>query len=330
MVAEPKIRIHRKKGEPMKNFDVAALGEILIDFTESGLSANGMRLFEQNPGGAPANVLSAVTHLGGSAAFIGKVGKDMHGTFLRETLKTFGVDTRGLVETDTGFTTLAFVALHDGERSFSFARKPGADTLLTKEEVDYERIKESRIFHIGSLSLTAEPVKSATIAALSYAKKENCIISYDPNYRASLWQDEEIAKKEMRSLLPFVDVIKISGEETMLLTDCQNPEEAGRVLIANGAHIAIVTCGDKGAYIQTKEGSAYIPANGGTPVDTTGAGDAFMGGFLYCLAKFNKRPKEIRLIEAEDFANFAARVAGVCITRRGAINAMPTLREVTE
>ena len=144
----------------MKSFDVTALGEILIDFTESGLSQNGMRLFEQNPGGAPANVLSAVSHLGGTTAFIGKVGADMHGEFLRETIKKCGIDTRGLVQTNEGFTTLTFVALHDGERSFSFARKPGADTLLTKEEVDYERIKESRIFHIGSLSLTAEPIKA--------------------------------------------------------------------------------------------------------------------------------------------------------------------------
>ena len=160
-------------------------------------------------------------------------------------------------------------------------------------------------------------------------KKENCIISYDPNYRASLWQNEERAKKEMRSILSFADVVKISDEETMLLTDCQSAEDAGQALIASGAHIGIVTCGVNGSYIQTKDDGAYIPARGGSPVDTTGAGDAFMGGFLYCLAKSNKCPEEIQLSEAEDFANFAAKVAGICITRRGAINAMPTLSEVT-
>ncbi len=312
----------------MKKFDVTALGEILIDFTESGKSENGMRLFEQNPGGAPANVLSAVAHLGGKTAFIGKVGKDMHGAFLRETVENCGVDTRGLVETAEGFTTLAFVSLKDGERSFSFARKPGADTLLTKDEVDYERIRESRIFHIGSLSLTDEPVKSASVAALEFAKKEDVIISYDPNYRASLWKDEETAKKEMRSLIPYADVIKISDEETALLTDFVGVEEAGKALVDKGIQVALVTCGGEGAYVFTKEGSVHIKAEGGKPVDTTGAGDAFMGGFLYRLAKSGKRPPEISLSDAAEFASFAAKVAGICISRRGAIKAMPTLGEV--
>lgn len=312
----------------MKKFDVTALGEILIDFTESGTSENGARLFEQNPGGAPANVLSAVAHLGGKAAFIGKVGKDMHGTFLRETVENCGIDTRGLIETEDGFTTLAFVALKDGERSFSFARKPGADTLLTKEEVDYERIRESRIFHIGSLSLTDEPVKSASLSALEFAKKENVIISYDPNYRASLWKNEETAKREMCSLLPYADVIKISDEETALLTDFAGVEEAGKALMDKGIQVALVTCGGEGAYVFTKEGYVHVPAEGGKPVDTTGAGDAFMGGFLYCLSQSGKRPAELTLGEVTGFAHFAAKVAGVCISRRGAINAMPTLSEV--
>ncbi len=312
----------------MKNFDVTALGEILIDFTESGISENGMRLFEQNPGGAPANVLSAVAHLGGKAAFIGKVGTDMHGAFLRETVEKCGIDTRGLISTEAGFTTLAFVALSGGERSFSFARKPGADTLLTKEDVDFDRIAESRIFHIGSLSLTDEPVKSASLAAVTFAKKEECIVSYDPNYRASLWKDAETAKEEMRRLLPYADVVKISDEETELLTDCEGIEEAGAVLIEKGAAVALVTCGGEGAYICTKDGGVHIPAEGGKPVDTTGAGDAFMGGFLFCLAKSGKKPAELSIDEAAEFARFAAKVAGVCVSRRGAINAMPTIDEI--
>ncbi len=314
----------------MKKFDVTALGEILIDFTESGTSENGARLFEQNPGGAPANVLSAVAHLGGKAAFIGKVGKDMHGAFLRETVEHCGIDTRGLIETEEGFTTLAFVALKDGERSFSFARKPGADTLLTKEEVDYERIRESRIFHIGSLSLTDKPVKSASIAALEFAKKEDVIISYDPNYRASLWKNEETAKREMRSLIPYADVIKISDEEMALLTDFAGVEEAGKALVEQGVKVALVTCGGEGAYVFTKEGHVHVPAEGGKPVDTTGAGDAFMGGFLYRLSQSGKNPAALSLEEVKSFAHFAAKVAGVCIARRGAINAMPLLSEVAE
>ncbi|MBQ7032662.1 MAG: carbohydrate kinase [Clostridia bacterium] len=312
----------------MKQFDVTALGEILIDFTESGQSENGMRLFEQNPGGAPANVLSAVAHLGGRAAFIGKVGRDMHGKFLRETVEKCGIDTRGLVDTDKGFTTLAFVALSGGERSFSFARKPGADTLLTPDEVDYGRISESRIFHIGSLSLTDEPVKSASLAALEFAQKEGVIISYDPNYRASLWESQEKAEREMQSILPYADVVKISEEETALITGHADPVEAAGGLICKGAAVALVTMGGEGAIVATKEGTMHIPAMGGKPVDTTGAGDAFMGGFLFKLAKSEKKPTDISLKAAEEFAKFAAKVAGVCISRRGAINAMPGLDEL--
>lgn len=213
----------------MKKFNVTALGEILIDFTFAGISEQGMKLFEQNPGGAPANVLASVKKLGGEAAFIGKVGDDMHGEFLIDTLREHGINKDAVLEDKNAFTTLAFVSLSgNGERSFSFARKPGADTCLTENEVDEELIKDSFFFHIGSLSLTDEPARGATWHGLKTAKKNGTYISYDPNFRAPLWETKEKAIREMRSVLPFVDIIKISDEEINLITDCETKEEGSR------------------------------------------------------------------------------------------------------
>lgn len=209
----------------MKDFYITALGEILIDFTFAGKSENGATLFEQNPGGAPANVLAAVQKLGGKSAFIGKIGNDMHGRFLAETLKNANINTDGLIIDNNYFTTLAFVNLTpNGERSFSFARKPGADTQLCKEELKYDTIKNSSVFHVGSLSLTDEPARCATLAALEFAKANSVTISYDPNYRAALWKDKETAICRMKSILCYVDIIKISDEEITLLTDKTTPE----------------------------------------------------------------------------------------------------------
>ncbi len=311
----------------MKTFDVVALGEILIDMTYAGKSEGGQTLFEQNPGGAPANVLSAVKRLGGEAALIGKIGKDMHGDFLRETLESENICTDALISDDSVFTTLAFVNINEnGDRSFSFARKPGADTCLTKEEVKTELIKNSKIFHVGSLSLTDEPAKSATLFALEEAKKAGCIISYDPNYRAPLWKSEKAAIEGMRSILGFVDVIKISDEETKLLTDFESPEDASKALVDLGIKTVIVTKGAEGAIIRTKEGVVTSAAMDVKAVDTTGAGDAFMGAFLFNVANFGS--SEILLEKVQEFADFSNKVAGFCVQRRGAIKAMPYLNQI--
>lgn len=312
-------------------FDVTALGEVLIDFTPCGKSAAGMRIFEQNPGGAPANVLCALSNLGKKTAFIGKVGKDMHGDFLRETLSGRGVDISGLVRADDVFTTLAFVELTDaGERSFSFARKPGADTCLRFDEVDKSIIENSRVFHIGSLSLTDEPARTATISAAKAAKRAGAIISYDPNYRAPLWESREKAIPQMRSALPLVDIIKISDEETALLTGMDSPEDASQALLSQGVACAVVTLGKNGALVRTKDGARTVPAPDSEVVDTTGAGDAFWGGFLYSLLQSGKRPQDLTLDEAAEFAAFANAVATLCVQKRGAIPAMPTLDAVLD
>lgn len=309
--------------------DVTALGEILIDFTPCGKSEAGQRVFEQNPGGAPANVLACLNKCGKKTAFIGKVGNDMHGQFLIDVMKDSGICTDGVVVDDSVFTTLAFVALSDsGERSFSFARKPGADTCLTQNELKEEIIRDSKVFHIGSLSLTAEPAKGTTFKALEIAKEAGCIISYDPNYRAPLWDSKEVAIEGMRSVVSYVDVMKISDEETALLTDIVEPEGAAKKLVDMGVSVVAVTLGAHGALVCTKEGSVVIPGFKADMVDTTGAGDSFWGGFLKCLLESGKRPLDVSLQEAAEFAKYGNAVASLCVEKRGAIPAMPSVGQI--
>lgn len=312
-------------------FDIVTLGELLIDFTAAGLSPDGMRLFEQNPGGAVANVACALSSLGGKAAFIGKVGSDMHGSFLEQTLREKSVDTTGLMVDSSVFTTLAFVALGvGGEREFSFARKPGADTCLRPDEIDYSLIENTKVFHIGSLSLTAEPARSSTYAATERARKAGVIISYDPNYRASLWQNKQSAINEMRGILPFVDIMKLSDEETELLTDIASPEGASEALVDMGIKCVAVTLGEKGAFIRTKGGSSIVEGFSMQATDTTGAGDAFWGGFLYSFIKGGKRLGELTISDAMSYSLTGNAAAALCITKRGGIPAMPDLGAVEQ
>lgn len=312
-------------------YDVTALGELLIDFTPSGVSAAGQKLFEQNPGGAPANVLAALNNCGLKTAFIGKIGDDMHGAFLKDTLEKNGIDCAGLITDKNVFTTLAFVALNEkGERTFSFARKPGADTMLTAGEINEDIIKNSRIFHVGSLSLTNEPSREATMHALGLARDNGCIISYDPNYRAPLWNSREDAVREMRSVVPYVNVMKISDEETDLLTSKKDPEQAAAELNASGVPLVAVTLGAQGAYVSTREGGRIVPGYQSNVVDTTGAGDSFWGGFLYKLAESGKKPCDVTLEEAAQFARFGNAVASLCVEKRGGIPAIPVLKDVLE
>ena len=309
-------------------FDVTALGEVLIDFTPCGVSEAGMALFEQNPGGAPANVLAAVSNLGQKPAFIGKVGDDMHGALLKDTLDRIGVDTSGMVVDPNYFTTLAFVSLKNGERSFSFARKPGADTQLTSEEINLDVVRNTKIFHCGSLSLTDEPARSATFFAVKEAKEAGAVISYDPNYRALLWKSEEEAVKHMRSMIPYADIMKISDEETVLLSGKSDPKEAAEVLLNQGVDCVIVTLGKDGALLKTKQVEVQVKGKDRKPVDTTGAGDSFWGGILSRLALNNVKPADLTEAQAEEYLKFANAVEGLCVEKRGAIPAMPTLEQV--
>lgn len=310
-------------------YDITALGEILIDFTYQGISQNGQKLFAQNPGGAPANALTAAARLGAKTAFFGKAGADMHGYFLKSVLETEGIDTSGFILDSRYFTTLAFVDLSpEGERTFSFARKPGADTLLEAGELNTAVLENSKIFHIGSLSLTDEPAKSTTFAAIKKAKEFGSIISYDPNYRASLWSDEETAKREMRSLVPFVDVMKISDEEMELLTDETKPERAAEILLSQGVQIVAVTLGKDGAYVANRDGGCLVSGFISQVKDTTGAGDAFWGTFLFSLSQSECPVQELSLDQIVSYAEFANAAASLCVERLGAIPAMPRMEEI--
>lgn len=312
--------------------DITVFGEILIDFTSCGFNEDGQMLYARNPGGAPANVAVAARKLGAKTAFLGKAGKDMHGEFLHSVLEKEKVDTKGFVLDERYFTTLAFVQVNEeGERTFAFARKPGADTMIEQDEINLEILDHTKIFHVGSLSLTAQPARETTFYAVKRAKEKGSIISYDPNYRASLWKDEETAKKHMRSLVPYVDVMKISDEETELLTGKQDVEKAAEILFRQGVKIVVVTLGGKGAYIYCKEGGCLVLGFQVTRVaDTNGAGDSFWGGFLYKISRTEKLLEEITKQEIVQYARLGNAVASLCVEKKGAIPAMPERKAVEE
>ena len=312
-----------------ERYDVVALGELLIDFTESGRSADGMKLFEQNPGGAPANLLTVVSHFGYKTAFIGKVGEDMHGRFLIETLEKEGIDTRSVIRDPEQFTTLAFVGLdRNGERTFSFTRKPGADTMLRNEELDRTRLANCKVFHFGSLSLTDEPARSATWEAVRIAKGCGATVSYDPNYRASLWPDEETAAEVMRSAVPLADVLKVSDEESILLTGCTVLEDAADRLLAMGPKFLAITLGSEGVLIARKDRKERVEAFRVESVDTTGAGDSFWGGFISRWLSYGADIEEMNWEDLKRCARTGNAVAALCVQKRGGIPSVPSREEV--
>lgn len=312
-----------------KKVDIAALGELLIDFTEAGVSAAGRKLFEQNPGGAPANLLTVASHMGYRTAFIGKIGKDMHGSFLKQTLKNEGIETEALIEDENSFTTLAFVEINaSGEREFSFARKPGADTQLRKEELDLALLQSCRIFHYGSLSLTDEPAREATFEAVRVAKEAGAIISYDPNYRASLWRDEKTAVENIKSVIRFADFMKVSDVESLLLTGKTDYESALAELLQMGPKLVAVTLGEKGVLLGVAEQREVIPGRKVSAVDTTGAGDSFWGGFLSQFLSYGKEIEQMSWNEWKVCAEYGNATAGLCVQKRGGIPAIPTKEEV--
>lgn len=313
----------------MSSLDVAALGEILIDFTFYGKSPSGGALFERNAGGAPANVLAAVSRLGGKSAFIGKAGNDDFGVYLKATLEKYGVDTSGLSFCPDIGTTLAFVNLaENGERSFCFYRKSGADIMLSVDDVDTGIIDKAKIFHFGSLSMTDEPSKSATLKALDYAKSKGKIISYDPNYRPALWSDKKTAVNCMKLGLQYADIVKITDEELSFISGCDNYAKNAARLIEGGVKVVFVTGGDKGCYFRFNGGEGSSCAYNTRIVDTTGCGDAFMGAVLYKFRMFGVDLSELDLAQLKKIADFANAAGAACATRKGAIPAMPSLGEI--
>ncbi len=296
--------------------ELAALGELLIDFTPCGLSEAGMRRYERNPGGAPANVAVAAARLGLTAAFLGKVGDDLHGRFLRDTLAAAGVDISGLILDGETTTSLAFVDLGpDGERDFSFVRRGCGDTRLRPEELKEELIRGAKILHLGTLSMTEEPARSATLRAVEIAEAAGVSVSCDVNYRAPLWESAEAFRRACGELLPRVRFLKVSLEEAALLTGEEKPEAAAKALKKRyGVETAAVTMGAGGAWLD-----GFCPAFTVRAADATGAGDCFWAAWLTALLR--RRPEPLR---------FACAAAALCVEKRGAIPAMPDLAAVED
>lgn len=317
-------------GDKNNFFDVAAVGELLIDFTPAGFDASGDQLFAKKPGGAPANVLAAVSKLGGKTAFIGKVGNDMFGRFLRKTLSGIRIDTSGLVVDPIVPTTLAFVQFDEkGDRSFRFYRNPGADIMLHINEIPQQIIAGSRIFHFGSVSLTNEPSRSATMAAVKAAKERGCIISFDPNYRPPLWENAPEAKKQMMAGLELADIVKASEEEMLLLTG-ETDLQKGSLKLANyGASLVLVSLGAKGAFFRKGGLTGRVPTYDVKTIDTNGAGDAFLGAVLFCLRKWSlKEIHALSMPELTKLISFANAAGALTTSQNGAIPSMPTLEEI--
>jgi fructokinase len=308
--------------------DITAVGEILIDLTQSGVNELGIPMFAANPGGAPANLAVAAARLGASTAFIGKVGTDSYGTFLRNTLVENHVDVSGMVVDQRNRTTLAVVAVDKtGERTFSFYRDPSADVNLMAEEISVEHLKNTKFLHFGSVSLTTDPARTATLYAAETAKKNGAIISYDPNYRASLWCDEATAVEQMLAPLPLVDVLKVSDEELPLLTGTSDLENGSRILADKGIALVLVTLGANGAYYRFQGQTGHVPGMKVKVGDTNGAGDTFFGATLAQLAKF-EHLDDVTVADLEQILAVSNKAAGITTSRHGAIPAMPSYEEV--
>ncbi len=305
--------------------EVVALGELLIDFTCASTDGEGYPTMVAHPGGAPANFLAALAKFGAQTALIGKVGADAFGKLLVSTLKNAGIETKGLVMADDVFTTLAFVTLDaTGNREFSFARKPGADTCLTFEEIDLSLIDEAKVFHFGTLSLTNEPARSATQKCVAYAKQAGKLITYDPNLRKPLWNDLEEAKQQLLWGLRQADVVKISDEEVEFLFGLGVEEGAEYILQHFGVKLVLVTCGPDGCFFKNGVAQGHVPSLSDIRViDTTGAGDIFGGSAVWKLLQLGKSPETLTEEELRDAVTFACTAAGLSTTKSGGISSVP-------
>lgn len=316
----------------MKMIDVVALGELLIDFTCVGTDADGYPAMQAHPGGAPANFLAALRKFGVPTAFLGKVGADAFGDLLLSTLQKAGIETKGTIQDPNVFTTLAFVTLDErGDRAFSFARKPGADTCLSYDEVDRSLIDEAKVFHFGTLSLTDEPARQATVRAVAYAKEKGKLITCDPNLREPLWHDLAEARQQMLWSLEQADVVKISEEEVQFLFSLHAEAGAAHILEEFEVQLVFVTCGEKGCYYMNRKSDGFVPALQGVEVvDTTGAGDIFFGSALSQILGKSCAPRDLTDAQLREITRFACTSAGLSTTKPGGISSVPEYERVLE
>ncbi len=303
------------------------LGEALIDFIPHD-STN--MIYQKNPGGAPANVAVGVARLGAKSTFVSKVGDDVLGHFLKQTLDEFKVDTNHVKLSEEAKTNIVFVTLDDeGDRSFEFYVTPSADQLLRAEEIDERLFKAHRVFHFGSITLIQEPAMGATKRAIQLARENDMIVSYDPNLRLPLWDDEQQAKEHISSVLDQVDVLKLSEEELTFLTGEKDLHSGAAVLKAQyNIPLIFVTLGAEGSFVFAENDVQKVPAMKVKAVDTTGAGDAFVSGILYQLNELQGDVSSITLEQAVRMATFAAVSGGLAASAKGAMTALPTLHEV--
>ncbi len=304
--------------------DVVALGELLIDFAAKSKDPDGYPTMAANPGGAPGNFLAALNVYGKKTAFLGKVGDDTFGQLLLRTLQRAGIETKGVIVDPDYFTTLAFVTFNDaGDRSFSFARKPGADTQLRWEEIDKGLMDEARVFHFGTLSLTDEPARTATRKAVAYAKETGKLISCDPNLRVPLWRSEEEAREQMLWSLQQADLVKISDNEVSFLWACSPEEGAEKLLREFDVKLAMVTLGAEGCLLRTKNACFRAPAPKVHPVDTTGAGDIFGGSAMARFLDLEKDPDALTRDDLSYIGTYALMAASLSTERSGGIPSIP-------
>lgn len=306
-----------------KVYDVTALGEMLIDFTMNGQSDQGNQMFEACPGGAPCNVLAMLNKLGRKTAFIGKVGNDQFGKLLRDTIRELGIETRGLILDSDIHTTLAFVhTFPDGDREFSFYRKPGADMMLTEEDVDYELIRQSKVFHFGTLSMTDEPARSATKRALEVAREAGCIITFDPNLRPPLWDSMETAKEMMEYGFQYCDMLKISDNEIQFVTGKKDYDEGIRILQEKyQIPLIFLTMGKEGSRAYYRDIRAEKKGFIVKAIETTGAGDTFCGCSIHGL--LTNGLDHLTEEKLEDILTYANAGAALITMKKGAIRSMP-------
>ncbi len=308
----------------MKN-GIITLGEALIDFIP--MDENN-EIYQKSPGGAPANVAVGVSRLGAKSTFIGKVGNDMFGNFLKQTLQENGVHP-SLTFSDEYRTAIVFVELDKNkERSFSFYIKQPADQMLSEKDIDKNLFKDHKIFHFGTISLKSHLAKEATFRAIQYAKNENMIISFDPNVRVSLWDDPEQLKTLIFQMLDKIDVLKISEEELMFLTESTSHDSIKSWMNEYNLSLVFLTRGENGSYVFTKNGADKVDAIQVSVEDTTGAGDGFVAGMLYQLNHLNKSLNELSLDDSINIGRFASVTGGLVTTKKGAMSALPTLDEV--
>ncbi len=325
----------------MKEFDVVTLGELLIDMFpgEIGYRIGEVKSFKPKPGGAPANAAVALSRLGANCAFIGKLGDDDFGIFLQKVLDDEGVETRGIRFDPDARTTMAIIAMPDKfSAEFVFYRNPGADQLLTVEDLDRDLLESTKALHFGSVSLTDEPVRSATFKAAQIARNAGALVSFDVNYRPSLWKESAEALSQSRLMLKEVDLVKVNEEEAALLTgveqiDQANPiqiENAALALLKSGPEIIVITLGSEGSYFQIKSGGAYIPPYEVDTVDAIGCGDAFIAGLLSKLVVGDDWRQNISVEYLTEALNYANAVGALTSLKRGVMPALPTKEEVEE